>query len=81
MRRTDCYSCCGAARFHPYLEGLVETEIGRALRELDVQFLSHLPSNAQAKGKIERFFRFLQEQVLDHNQAVSLEELQSLADR
>jgi hypothetical protein len=32
-------------------------------------------------GKTERFFRFLQERVLDRNQAVSLEELQSLADR
>lgn len=73
------------SRFYIYrqetLEGLVETEIGRALRELDVQLLSHLPGNAQAKGKIERFFRFLQERVLAHNQAASLEELQSLVDR
>ena len=73
------------SRFYTYrqetLEGLVETEIGRALRELDVQLLSHLPGNAQAKGKIERFFRFLQERVLTHNQAASLEELQSLVDR
>jgi hypothetical protein len=60
---------------------LVETEIGRALRDLDVQLLSHLPGNAQAKGKIERFFRFRHERVLDHNQAVSLEELQSLVGR
>jgi len=63
------------------LQGLVETEVGRALRELDIQLLSHLPGNAQAKGKIERFFRFLQERVLDHNQATSLEELQALVDR
>ena len=47
------------------LQGLVETEVGRALRELDIQLHSHLPGNAQAKGKIERFFRFLQERVLD----------------
>jgi hypothetical protein len=50
------------SRFFTYreetLQGLVETEVGRALRELDVQLLSHLPGNAQAKGKIERFFRF-----------------------
>jgi hypothetical protein len=73
------------SRFHTYsqetLEGLVETEVGRALRELDVQLLSHLPGNARAKGKIERFFRFLQERVLDHNRAESLEELQTLIDR
>lgn len=73
------------SRFFTYrdetLEGLAETEVGRALRELDVQLLSHLPGNAQAKGKIERFFRFLQERVLDHNRASSLEELQALVDR
>ena len=67
------------SRFYTYrpetLAGLVETEVGRALRELDVQLLSHLPGNAQAKGKIERFFRFLQEQLLKHNRASSLEEL------
>lgn len=73
------------SRFYTYrdetLEGFVETEVGRALRELDIQLLSHLPGNAQAKGKIERFFRFLQERVLDHNPATSLEELQALVDR
>ena len=73
------------SRFYIYhdetLEGLVETEVGRALRELDVQLLSHLPGNAQAKGKIERFFRFLQERLLDHNQAGDLQELQALVDR
>ncbi len=44
------------SRFYTYrpetLAGLVETEVARALRELDVQLLSHLPGNAQAKGKI-----------------------------
>jgi transposase len=72
------------SRFYIYrpetLAGLVETEVGRALRELDVQLLSHLPGNAQAKGKIERFFRFLQERVLDHNRAQTLEQLQALLD-
>jgi transposase InsO family protein len=73
------------SRFFTYrqetLAGLVETEVGRALRELDVQLLSHLPGNAQAKGKIERFFRFLQGRVLNHNRARSLEELQALLDQ
>jgi len=73
------------SRFFTYsrdaLAGSVETEVGRVLRELDVQLLSHLPGNAQAKGKIERFFRFLQERVLDHNRAASLAELQTLVDR
>lgn len=72
------------SRFYTYrpetLAGLVETEVARALRELDVQLLSHLPGNAQAKGKIERLFRFLQERVLNHNRARSLEELQALID-
>ena len=72
------------SRFFTYrqetLDGLVETEVGRALRELDVQLLSHLPGNAQAKGKIERFFRFLQGRVLTHNRARTLEELQALLD-
>jgi hypothetical protein len=72
------------SRFYTYrpetLAGLVETEVGRALRELDVQLLSHLPGNAQAKGKIERFFRFLQGRVLHHNRARTLEELQALLD-
>ena len=58
----------------------METEVARALRELDVQLLSHLPGNAQAKGKIERFFRFLQERLLNHHRAKSLEELQGLVD-
>ena len=72
------------SRFYTYrpetLAGLVETEVGRALRELDVQLLSHLPGNAQAKGKIERFFRFLQGRVLHHDRARTLEELQALLD-
>ena len=38
------------SRFYTYrpetLAGLVETEVARALRELDVQLLSHLPGNA-----------------------------------
>jgi transposase len=73
------------SRFYTYrpetLAGLVETEVARALRELDVQLLSHEVGNAQAKGKIERFFRFLQERVLNHNRAESLEELQALIDQ
>ena len=73
------------SRFYTYrpetLAGLVETEVARALRELDVQHLSHLPGNAQAKGKIERFFRFLQGRVLTHNRARTLAELQTLIDR
>ena len=73
------------SRFFTYseeaLEGAVDTEVARALREVGVQLLSHLPGNAQAKGKIERFFRFLQEGLLDHNTAGSIEELQEQVDR
>ncbi len=46
-----------------------------------MQLLSHLPGNAQAKRKIERFFRFLQGRVLHHNRATTLEELQAAVDR
>ena len=56
--------------------GPVETEVARALRELGVQLLSQ--SARQYPGNIERFFRFLQEPLLDHNQAGSMEELQDL---
>jgi len=73
------------SRFRTYspetLEGEVETEVGRALRELDIQLLSHLPGNAQAKGKIERFFRFLQERLLHDHKAKTMGELQALVDR
>ena len=73
------------SRFRTYspetLEGEVETEVGRALRELDIQLHSHLPGNAQAKGKIERFFRFLQGRLLADHKAKSMEELQALVDR
>ena len=73
------------SRFYTYrpetLDGLVATEVVRALRKLDAQHLSHVPGNAQAKRKIERFFRFLQERLLKHNRASSPEELQAQVDR
>jgi hypothetical protein len=72
------------SRFYTYSPetlGEVETEVGRALRELEVQLLSHLPGNAQAKGKIERFFRFLQDRLLRDHKAKTMEELQTLVDR
>ena len=48
---------------------------------MDVQLLSHLPGNALAMGKIERFFRFLQERLLADHKAKSMEDLQALVDR
>jgi len=42
-------------RMHGY-----ETELQRAMRELEVTMFSHGPYQPQSKGKIERFFRFMQ---------------------
>jgi len=51
------------SRFFTYSEetlvGEVVTELHRALLELGVTLITHLPGNARAKGKIERLFRLL----------------------
>jgi len=67
------------SRFFNYgeetLSGEVITEIHRALLELGCTLLTHEPGNAQAKGKIERLFRFIQERFMPEHTARTLEEL------
>jgi transposase InsO family protein len=51
------------------------TEIHRALLELGIVLLPHEKDVAQAKGKIERIFRFIQERFILEHTATTLEEL------
>lgn len=52
-----------------------ETQIRRALRELEVALVCHPPYQAFCKGKIERLFRFIQERFLPEMKAKSFKEL------
>lgn len=52
-----------------------ETEIQRCMRELGVIMFSHKPYEPQSKGKIERFFRFVQERFVREHTAKSFLEL------
>lgn len=52
-----------------------ETEIQRAMRELGVVMFSHKPYEPQSKGKVERFFRFVQERFVREHTATTLTEL------
>ena len=69
------------SRFFNYKEetlaGEVITEIHRALLELGITLITHLPGNARAKGKIERLFRFIQERFISEHEAANLDELNS----
>lgn len=49
-----------------------ETEIQRAMRELGVTMFSHKPYEPQSKGKVERFFRFMQERFVREHTATNL---------
>lgn len=62
------------------LEGY-ETEIQRAMRELGVTMFSHKPYEPQSKGKVERFFRFLQERFIREHTAQNLIELNTQFDQ
>jgi len=67
------------SRFYTYREetlaGEVITEVHRALLELGCTLITHEPGNAQAKGKIERLFRFIQERFVSEHTAHTIEEL------
>ena len=69
------------SRFFNYqeatLEGETITAIHRALLELGITLVTHLPGNAKAKGKIERLFRFIQERFIPEHTARNLDELNS----
>lgn len=52
-----------------------ETVIQRVMRELNIPFFSHKPYEPQAKGKIERLFRFIQERFLSEHTARNIDDL------
>lgn len=49
-----------------------ETEIQRCMKELGVTMFSHKPYEPQSKGKVERFFRFVQERFVREYTATNL---------
>lgn len=63
------------SRFFNYQEEDYETQIKRALRELNIALVNHPPYQAFCKGKIERLFRFIQERFLPEMKSQNLEEL------
>jgi putative transposase len=73
------------SRFFNYREktlaGETITEVHRALLELGSTIITHQPGNAQAKGKIERLFRFIQERFIPEHTAHTLEELNAQLQR
>ncbi len=52
-----------------------ETEIKRALRELNIALVNHPPYQAFCKGKIERLFRFIQDRFIPEMKARNFKEL------
>ena len=58
-----------------------ETEIQRCMNELGVTMFSHKPYEPQSKGKVERFFRFVQERFVREHTATSLMELNDQFDK
>lgn len=58
-----------------------ETEIQRFMRELGVTMFSHKPYEPQSKGKVERFFRFVQERFVREHTAKNLFELNEQFDK
>jgi len=81
---TDCDSKFkvirhGKSRHHNYqkevLAGETVTEIRRALSEVGSGLITSIPFNPQARGKIEKLFRFIQDCFLRHHRATNLKEL------
>lgn len=57
------------------LEGEAVTQIRRALTEVGSGLITHIPYHPQAKGKIEKLNRFIQDCFLKNQKAKTLEEL------
>lgn len=60
--------------WHPKPE-TYQTEIQRLCLELEIAHVTHQPFNPRAKGKVERFFRFIQDRFFPEHTAENLEEL------
>jgi len=56
------------------LAGETVTEIRRALSEVGSGLITSIPFNPQARGKIEKLFRFIQDCFLKHHRATNLKE-------
>ncbi len=63
------------SRHFEYKKDCYETEIKRALKELDIALINHPPYQAFCKGKVERSFRFIQSRFVPEIKATNLEEL------
>jgi putative transposase len=64
------------SRFFKFKDNIFyETEIQRVLFELGIVPLTHKPYQPQAKGKIERLFRFIRGRFIPEHTAKTLEEL------
>lgn len=50
--------------YQTHRQGEYESQIGRACRELGIVHVTHKPYEPQGKGKVERFFRFVQERFI-----------------
>lgn len=65
----------GKSAYQTHRQDGYETEIQRCMRELGVIMFSHKPYEPQSKGKVERFFRFVQERFVREHTAKSILEL------
>lgn len=57
------------------LEGETVTEVRRALAEIGSGLITHLPYQPQAKGKVEKIIKFIEDCFIKHHKAETLEEL------
>lgn len=65
----------GKSAYQNHKQEGYETEIQRAMRELGITMFSHKPYEPQSKGKVERFFRFVQERFVREHTATNLAEM------
>lgn len=57
------------------LEGQAITEIRRALAEVGSGLITHFPYQPQAKGKVEKVIKFIEDCFIKHHKAKTLKEL------
>lgn len=61
--------------YHNYKDEDYETQINRALREMEIALVNHPPYQAFCKGKVERLFRFIQDRFLPEMKAKNFKDL------